>query len=179
MLVSHIQRIWFQDLERFLRFYFSSRFYSDLAILECSQWFAPLCKPSLFTFMKASLDHSLWQPFPEDSQYVSMLRRVYPHQGQDSVILHLLLLVLQAFWCCWVRQFYISLDFILIAQVKQLPNDSSTPEVNSSPFICFICLEERRERTRRAMKLLLSLLSQYFCAPENEGITSVARTHRE
>lgn len=41
----------------------------------------------------------------------------------------------------------IALDFILIAQVKQLPNANSTPEINFKAFIWLICLELTREQT--------------------------------
>ena len=34
---------------------------SNLTQLQCYWWFAPNCKPSIFTFMKESLDRWLWQ----------------------------------------------------------------------------------------------------------------------
>ena len=40
----------------------------------------------------------------------------------------------------------ISLDFVLIAPVKQLPNTSSTPEINSRYFIYFIHFKVTREQ---------------------------------
>ncbi|MCJ8731119.1 hypothetical protein PDJAM_G00195740 [Pangasius djambal] len=47
----------------------------------------------------------------------------------------------------------ISLDFILVAPVEQLPNANSIPDINSRPFICFICLERRHLEEGNALKL--------------------------
>ena len=57
---------------------------------------------------------------------------------------------------------YIPLNFILIAQVKQLPDINSTSEINCGPFMLFICLEVREHTPHLTIKLLVRQLSTYF-----------------
>lgn len=57
----------------------------------------------------------------------------------------------------------VSLDFILVMIVKPLQNGNSTHDINSRPFICFICLEVTREW------IVLDHVSKYVCVPENGG----------
>ena len=58
----------------------------------------------------------------------------------------------------------ISLDFILIAPVKWLPDDNSSPEIIYKPFISFISLEVTREQTRLACEA--ACRSKYFLVPK-------------
>ena len=54
----------------------------------------------------------------------------------------------------------ISLDFIWVAPVKQ-PNGNSVLVINTRPFICFICIEVRREWTTLFSPFVQILLSNW------------------
>ncbi len=63
----------------------------SLILLSCYQWFAPCCKPSVFTFMKVSLDCRFWQWCAELQSFLKFCwcyDGVFLHQGKDSAIMH-------------------------------------------------------------------------------------------
>lgn len=72
-------------------FLFSGKAYSGLHIVGCSQWFAPSCKPSVFTVVKLSLDCRpwQWQAYLSESVFdlVRWCEAAFLNQGKNSVIL--------------------------------------------------------------------------------------------
>ena len=58
-----------------------------------------------------------------------------------------------------------SLDHILTTPVKQLPNANSTPEINTRPLICFICLEVTRKKTAPGNETTSQSIVQVLLSP--------------
>ena len=139
-------------------------------VLEYYQRFAACCKPSVFTSMNLDFDNDSLtffrvlltflhvvkgndsgcflcssRPFDVVELTTSFFRF---YLDTPTIVPVSLIDLFGVFSTLTMASFFsmdFSLDFILIAPIKQCPNANSTIEMNSRPFICFIWCEVTRD----------------------------------
>ena len=146
---------------------------------ECYHWTAPCCKPSVFTFMEASLECRFSQRYSlilaTILDFCWRCEGVSVYQGEGSTIIHLSCLpglfgvvkltsafiILSSRFILFLFGLMIAsftciqmfLDFLFVFRVKKRPNLNSIPDINSCYLICVICIDVTRERATPGWKV--------------------------